>query len=195
MGSLEFIHVNSTNMQSMNEPIFTIMVMILMTISWLDIFHRWIPNVLIATIALLWVPTTFSAQFTSTVGSLLTATTVLGIGMLAWRMRWLGGGDVKLIAALSLWAGPTLTPGLLLAIGVGGGALAAVCLATRHPLVGALLAYLHVGAHRLVPAATWSAIAAAVPCRIPARPSSDTIPYGVAVAAAGGWLAHRLLVA
>jgi prepilin peptidase CpaA len=37
---------------------------------------------------------------------------------------WLGGGDVKLLCAATLWAGPAGTPTLLLLTGVLGGALA-----------------------------------------------------------------------
>ena len=37
---------------------------------------------------------------------------------------WLGGGDVKLLAAATLWVGPAGTPSLLLLTSVLGGALA-----------------------------------------------------------------------
>ena len=56
---------------------------------------------------------------------------MLVAGMAVWRCGWLGGGDVKLIAALSLWAGADQLPVLLLAIGVSGGALAVAILLAR----------------------------------------------------------------
>lgn len=177
----------------MNEMLLVAIVVILAAISWLDLVWRWIPNTLVAAVALLWIPTAFTAPFMNTVASASTAATILSIGVVVWRLGWLGGGDVKLIAALSLWAGPALTPGLLLAIGVSGGVLAAVVLAARQPMLGPLRVYLHVAIHHYLPASTRS-LAATVPYRLPARSGNDTIPYGVAVAAGGCWLAHRLFV-
>lgn len=178
----------------MNEMLLVAIVMILAAISWLDLVWRWIPNTLVAAIALLWSPTAFAAPFMNTVASISTAATILGIGMLVWRLGWLGGGDVKLVAALSLWAGPTLTPGLLLAIGASGGVLATVFLAARRPVFGPFLACLHVAIDRCLPAVAWSAAATAWG-RLPNGSSNDSIPYGVAVAAGGCWLVYRLSVA
>lgn len=175
----------------MNEILLLAMVLILAVISWLDIVWRWIPNNLVAMIAVLWTPAAFSLPFMEVIASISTAATVLGIGMLVWRLGWLGGGDVKLIAALSLWAGPALTPGLLLAIGGSGGVLATMFLAARRPEFQPFLAYLHVAINRCLPALAWSAPATA-PGRLPAG-SNDSIPYGVAVAAGGCWLVHELL--
>lgn len=45
-------------------------------------------------------------------------------GAVFFARGWLGGGDVKLLAAATLWAGPTGTPALLMLTGVLGGALA-----------------------------------------------------------------------
>ena len=100
--------------------------------------------------------------------------------------------EYGLIAALSLWAGPTFTPGLLLAIGGSGGVLAIMFLAARRPEFRPFLAYLHVAIDRYLPALAWSAPATALG-RLPAR-SNGSIPYGVAVAAGGCWLVHKLLV-
>ena len=61
-----------------------------------------------------------------------TAAAVLVVGITVWRCGWLGGGDVKLIAALSLWAGPGHLASLLLATALCGGLLAlAVIVAGR----------------------------------------------------------------
>lgn len=178
----------------MNEILLLAMVMILAAISWLDLAWRWIPNNLVAAIAILWTPAAFTLPFVEVAASISTAAAVLGIGMLVWRLGWLGGGDVKLVAALSLWAGPTLTPGLLLAIGASGGVLATIFLAARRPLFRPFLACLHVAIDRCLPAVAWSA-AATASGRLPNSSSNDSIPYVVAVAAGGCWLVHRLLVA
>jgi prepilin peptidase CpaA len=178
----------------MNDPSLLALIIILTAAAWLDISSRRIPNSLVAAIFILGILTLFNAGSTNVIGSMLVAATVLGVGMLVWRLGWLGGGDVKLIAALSLWAGPTLTPGLLLAIGASGGVLATVFLAARRPVFRPFLACLHVAIDRCLPAVAWSA-AATAPGRLPNSSSNDSIPYGVAVAAGGCWLVYRLSVA
>ncbi len=50
-------------------------------------------------------------------------------GLCAWRASLLGGGDVKLLAAVSLWMRPDREPGLLLYISIAGGVLACIYLA------------------------------------------------------------------
>jgi prepilin peptidase CpaA len=46
------------------------------------------------------------------------------VGALCFSRGYLGGGDVKLLAAATLWAGPAATPALLMLTGLLGGALA-----------------------------------------------------------------------
>jgi prepilin peptidase CpaA len=41
-------------------------------------------------------------------GGILVALAVLAVGFFLFAFNWIGGGDVKLMAAVSLWAGPTL---------------------------------------------------------------------------------------
>lgn len=177
----------------MNDILLLVIAMLLLAASWIDIVSRRIPNSLVVAIAVLWITSSITTEFMDVIWSILTAASVLGIGTLVWRLGWLGGGDVKLIAVLSLWAGPALTPEFLLAIGASGGVLAAACLAARRAPFAPLLAYLHVAIHRFVPA-TARTVAATLPRRIAAGSNNETIPYGVAVAAGGCWLVHRLLV-
>jgi prepilin peptidase CpaA len=80
--------------------------------------------------------------------------------------RMLGGGDVKLLAAMALWSGLHLILPLLFLVAVIGGGFALVVLGLRQPLVQAsLLAVL-----RRAPAFLYS--------RMP-------IPYGIPIAIAG----------
>ena len=51
------------------------------------------------------------------------ATVVFALGALAFAVGAFGGGDVKLLAAASLFAGPALLPDLLLVTAFVGGAL------------------------------------------------------------------------
>jgi prepilin peptidase CpaA len=56
---------------------------------------------------------------------------VLFVGAVFFALRWIGGGDAKLMAAAALWLGP---PGLLpfvLFVGLAGGAFCLVLLSAR----------------------------------------------------------------
>jgi prepilin peptidase CpaA len=53
---------------------------------------------------------------------------VFTLAALCWHRGWLGGGDVKLVAATAILVPPALVPQLILAIAVAGGALALVYL-------------------------------------------------------------------
>lgn len=59
-------------------------------------------------------------------GSIVTGASVLAAGMLAWQARLVGGGDVKLLAAVAVWAGPSGLIPLVVATALAGGALAVV---------------------------------------------------------------------
>ena len=55
----------------------------------------------------------------------------LAAGMVMFALRWLGGGDAKLIAAAALWLGWPALMTFLLAAAMTGGALAILLLAMR----------------------------------------------------------------
>lgn len=54
---------------------------------------------------------------------------LIGMGMFA--VRWMGGGDAKLIAAVALWLGWSAIPAFVLATAMAGGGLAIVLLTLR----------------------------------------------------------------
>ena len=56
--------------------------------------------------------------------SLLVGSIVLAVGFGLFVLGWLGGGDVKLIAALSLWAGPERVYEFVYIIALSGGVMA-----------------------------------------------------------------------
>jgi prepilin peptidase CpaA len=56
--------------------------------------------------------------------SLGVAFAVFLVGAVLFARGWLGGGDVKLLAAAALWSGPAGLPQLLMLTGVIGGGLA-----------------------------------------------------------------------
>src|SRR5437899_4718716 len=93
-----------------------------------------IPNLLPIVLCVLW-PVYFAAA-PSLYGALAAigcAAAVFLVGAVMFARGYLGGGDVKLLSAATLWAGPADTPALLVLTGVLGGALALflACRATR----------------------------------------------------------------
>lgn len=91
---------------------------------------------------------------------------VFAAAALLFACRILGGGDVKLLAAMALWSGLHLVVPLLLLVAAIGGLFALVVLGLRQPLAQASI----VAVLRRVPAFIHS--------RMP-------IPYGVPIAVAG----------
>lgn len=97
------------------------------------------------------------------------AVAVFAIGALGFAVGALGGGDVKLLAASSLFAGPALLPDFLMVTALAGGVLG---LAT---LLGA----------RVGPAASVGDASVAGRLR-------GSLAYGPAIAAGGLWVAVSL---
>ena len=96
------------------------------------------------------------------------AAAVFLVGAVLFARGFLGGGDVKLLAAATLWAGPADTPALLVLTGVLGGALALFLLM---PFGAQLVA---AGRTLLTPSSASSAEHA----------PAAAVPYGVAIAGA-----------
>lgn len=94
-----------------------------------DIAARTIPNALSLAIAALGLAAHLLAG--DAPPALLAALGVFLLGILAWRCGVMGGGDVKLLAACTLLAGPATAPDLLLAVALAGGVLALVYLGLR----------------------------------------------------------------
>ncbi len=100
---------------------------VLMVAAAVEDFRRLtIPNLVPAALCLLW-PAYFVATAPSLYGALAAigcALAVFLVGAALFARGWLGGGDVKLLAAATLWAGPAGTPSLLVMTGVLGGVMA-----------------------------------------------------------------------
>jgi prepilin peptidase CpaA len=89
-----------------------------------------------------WIPATLTALFlvyavirldVSTFGAhLMLAGMVFAFGFVSFVLGWVGGGDVKLMTALTLWAGPSLGPDLLILTTLGGGIMAFSLLLLRN---------------------------------------------------------------
>src|SRR5258707_8642410 len=89
-----------------------------------DIGRFIIRNVLPAALCLLWpVYLVAAPSLSGALWSLGCGVAVFIVGAFLFARGYLGGGDVKLLSAAALWAGPGGTPGLLLLTGLLGGAL------------------------------------------------------------------------
>ena len=89
-----------------------------------------IPNLLPILLVVMW-PVYFAAapSFYGALAAIGCALAVFLVGAVLFARGYLGGGDVKLLSAATLWAGPAGTPELLMLTGVLGGALALFLLA------------------------------------------------------------------
>jgi prepilin peptidase CpaA len=157
----------------------------------MDLRERRIPNWLTGGIAaiypiyLLVSPTPFAW-----LGSLAAATAVFLFGLVLFARQLIGGGDVKLIAALTLWAGLDHLAVFALVTSLAGGVLALGSLWYRrwHGVVDAHLAALGwnfapVGSVRHASATSSEGSDGIAPTSIDRQPL--TLPYGVAIAAGG----------
>jgi prepilin peptidase CpaA len=97
-----------------------------MAVAAFEDFRRFvIPNLLPIVLCALWpIYFAFAPSFYGAVSSIGCALAVFLVGAVLFARGWLGGGDVKLLSAATLWAGPDGTPALLMLTGVLGGALA-----------------------------------------------------------------------
>jgi len=109
------------------------------------------------------------------IGSIIYGAVAFAVGFLLFAARICGGGDVKLFAAVALWAGPALFLPMLFYTTVSGGLIAAGL-------------WIHHKTNR-----------AAVPASL-AFASSETafskqpMPYAVAIGAGGLFVAFQLLL-
>jgi prepilin peptidase CpaA len=119
-----------------------------------------IPNTLVIAIAMLYLPGVYFLGL-NPINGLTTAGIVLVLGMALFALKVMGGGDIKLLAALALWTGwneVTLT--FLFTMAIFGGVFAVAILVLRK-------------------------FAFMLPANLPRiLRSGEPIPYGVAIALA-----------
>jgi len=101
-----------------------------------DVAHRIIPNKIIVGIAAMGITYTTIARPESLLLSILSAVCVLfGLGVFS-HYKIVGGGDVKLITAVTFFVPPGHIARLLLAIALAGGVLSCTYLVARFYLKG-----------------------------------------------------------
>lgn len=133
-----------------------------------DLRRFLIPNWIPAAIALLWCLWALVVPG-DPVTSLMIGVGVFAVGTVLFAFRALGGGDVKLLAAVALWSGFPEVLTLIFQIAVAGGVLSLLWILSGKVRVA--LAYY------------------GVPISIE---TPTQVPYGVAIAAGGLFMAARL---
>ncbi|MBC2768466.1 A24 family peptidase [Pusillimonas minor] len=96
---------------------------LLFSLSGFDLKHRRLPNIWVGAYAFLFLPfAIFSGFGWSQLGwHVLAAAIAFVVTSIFFALRWMGGGDVKLWAAIMLWAGPHLAlPVVIIATLAGG---------------------------------------------------------------------------
>ncbi len=101
---------------------------------------------------------------------------VFGVGVVGYAFKIMGAGDIKLLTAVALWAGTAQLLELLVMVAVAGGIIALLLIVLRRLLFYGLVSF---GPSREV--------------HLPRiLVTGEPVPYGVAIAAGGIWLALTL---
>lgn len=130
-----------------------------------------IPDSITVGLLALW-PIWIALNGAGPVGStVLGAAAIFVVGIVFFNFGFMGGGDVKLMTVLALWATPSGLPTLIFFTSVAGGLLSLYWILPLRRLIA--------------PVIGWAA----------GQSSNKQIPYGVAIAAGGLVVAQRLFVA
>ncbi|MGI9510984.1 MAG: A24 family peptidase [Geminicoccaceae bacterium] len=166
---------------------------LLVTGALIDIECRRLPNWLTSAVVCLYgLAVAVSPTPIDWMSAFIVAAVVFVIGFACFAFRLMGGGDVKLLAGLALWAGVEHVALFLIVTSLAGGLLSVVMLTLRHAAKSPLLLML---SFFLTPITRRSAAI------IGASSSADTadgdvtgsLPYGVAIAAGGFAIIFALL--
>lgn len=139
-----------------------------------DVKSYTIPNKLTLAVLLLYIPFVFaSGGSIDWTGGLMVGAIVLVAGFVLFALGAVGGGDIKLLAAVSVWAGPAYIFDFLIVTGIAGGVLALIMMGSAR--FGFAMALDKLGFH------TGSKVL-----------SGAELPYGLSIAAGGLVVAWRL---
>ena len=136
----------------------------------IDLRRFIIPNTLVVTLLALW-PFWAIVNGAGPIGyTLLGALLMFGVGAVLFALGLMGGGDVKLLTVLALWAGLDGLLGLALLISVAGGILSIFWVSRWRMKIAVLIGWAD------------------------GLRNNKQIPYGVAIAAGGLAVARRLWI-
>ena len=143
--------------------------------AWSDVRSLTIPNRYTLAIALLFpIHMLPIGQPVDWLIALAVGSGMLALGFLLFALRILGGGDAKLMAAVSLWAGLEHLPEFVLLTSLSGGGMA-------------LLLWLRARLDRS------PSIAAVMTSAVDSNFTKQPMPYGVAIGVGGVYVAFTLL--
>lgn len=145
--------------------------------AWTDVTRRRIPNAAVLALAALY-PVALTSGALSGVwwAGLAVGGVLFVVGLAGFALGMIGGGDVKLAAVLGVWAGSSDFVGFVLITALTGAVLSVLILATRNSAVA------HLFAHPIQ----------AGPQTDGRETASESVPYGVALAAGGLWIAFGM---
>lgn len=164
----------------------------------IDIKSRRLPNWLTASVVLLYLPYVMLAP---TPVDWFNALSVAGVsfivGFTLFAFNFMGGGDVKLISGLALWAGLDLIALFLLVTGLAGGLLSICTLLYRrlvnHPVIVTFWPFLAVAIENRFGLAIPEWKLAGATGSVNSDSNEGSLPYGVAIAAGGFVVISALL--
>ncbi len=164
----------------------------------MDITSRRLPNWLTAGVAGLYVVyAAISPAPVDWVGAFSVAGASFVVGFALFAFNLMGGGDVKLISSLALWAGVDFIAPFLLVTGIAGGLMSIAFLLFRylanHPLLVTVWPFLSVLMANRLGFAFPMHLPASKPSASPAESAAGSLPYGVAIAAGGFVVIYALL--
>lgn len=136
-----------------------------------DVTRYLIPNRVCLLVAASYLLTAAALPFGAWLAGLAIGVLALGVGLVLFARGWVGGGDVKLAAAIALWAGPAYLSGFAFVTSLAGVALAVVMLSP---------------ARRLMPRAAGEGAQAGL---------TQPMPFGAPLAAGGAWVLLQHLIA
>jgi prepilin peptidase CpaA len=120
------------DLQIVAHGVFALYALLLAAAAVTDVWKFKIPNWVSAALLVLFVPTALllplEVDWLSHVGAGLS---VLAVGVVLFVRGWLGAGDVKLMTAVSLWAGFAYLAQFVFIVALAGGALALLLLVLR----------------------------------------------------------------
>lgn len=146
-------------------------VLLLAAAVWDALSYR-IPNALCLSLLAAYPLYLGSAPLAALDDGLLAFALVGAVGMIAFLRGWMGGGDVKLLSVVALWSGTALLPAVLFITAISGGLLALLMKTPLRLLMGQMR--------------TW-------PDGAVAGQGEVHLPYGIAIACGGWFLAWCLL--
>ncbi|MGI9506144.1 MAG: A24 family peptidase [Geminicoccaceae bacterium] len=153
-----------------------------------DIDDRRLPNWLTSAVVILYgLYVVVSPTPVGWMSAGLVAALVFALGFVCFAFNLMGGGDVKLMAGLALWAGVDHIALFLIITSLAGGLLAIVMLMRRHWTalpVAALMSSLFGSVTRKLARPAMSAGSSATADLTDVK-TDITLPYGVAIAAGG----------